>query len=68
MRCATLGSCLVVKNLGVQVLLGEPAKKRHNVVTWPKAKKMSFEDVKGNLHTCSTLQNNLGAELCRFLE
>ena len=51
-----LGSCLVVKNLGSQVLVGQPAKESHNIVTWPKSGKMTFrgcERKKFYLQHCS---------------
>ena len=57
-----LGSCLVVKNLGSQILVGQPAKESHNIVTWPKTGKMTFENTKGESFTCSTLTSKFGDE------
>ena len=54
----SLGHCLVVKNLGVEMLLGQPAKFHHNIVTLPNSSLMTFKDILGKNHSCSTLDDN----------
>ena len=43
-----LGIVLVIRNLGVDVLIGEPGKKQNNIVCWPKQEMILFADA---LHT-----------------
>ena len=54
-----LGCCLVVKNLGVEVLIGQPGKFNHQIVTMPHSSTMSFKDMDGDSHCCPTLDGDL---------
>ena len=40
-----LGIVLVIRNLGVEVLIGEPGKKVNNIVCWPKQEAILFADI-----------------------
>ena len=42
-----LGVCLVVDNLGVNILIGQPAKIRHKIVTKPHLSLITFSDLEG---------------------
>ena len=43
-----LGKCIVVQNLGVDILIGEPAKVDNKIVTIPHKKLIETNDDKGN--------------------
>ena len=43
-----LGQCLVVQNLGCNILLGEPAKERNNICTYPASKCITTIDESSN--------------------
>ena len=51
-----LGVCLVVDNLGVNILIGQPAKIRHKIVTKPHLSLISFSDLEGKNYSCSSSQ------------
>ena len=40
-----LGICLVVKNLGVEILSGQPAKFNHQIITIPHSNKVVLKDI-----------------------
>ena len=46
-----LGHCLIVKNLGTPLLLGQPAKYDHKIITMPHLHQISFEDTHKVKHT-----------------
>ena len=45
-----LGIVLIIKNLGVDILIGEPGKKTNNIVCWPRQEMILFAD---HMHTAS---------------
>ena len=46
-----LGHCLIVKNLGTPILLGQPAKVDHKIVCVPHKHQISLEDIHNVRHT-----------------
>ena len=52
-----LGHCLVVRNLGTPILLGQPAKYDHKIVTMPHLHQISFEDTYKGKHTINYPSN-----------
>ena len=42
-----LGVCVVIENLGVDMLIGQPAKIKHEIVTKPHLQRVSFRDTHG---------------------
>ena len=44
-----LGKCVVVRNLSVDMLIGEPGKKDNKIITIPHLKKIKTEDVDGRI-------------------
>ena len=52
-----LGCCLVVKHLGVEVLLGQPAKFNHQIITIPHSGQMTLIDLNGRTYKCPTLDD-----------
>ena len=53
-----LGICLVVKNLGASVLIGQPAKEDHEIVTIPHHKEIYFKDIEGCDRKCAMLKRS----------
>ena len=49
-----LNVCLIIEDLGVDVLIGQPAKIDHEILTMPHLQKVSFRDLNGEIHTCKT--------------
>ena len=45
-----LGTCLVVKDLGTNILIGQPAKEEHHIITYPHLRQVTFKDVDGFSH------------------
>ena len=46
-----LGHCLIIKNLGTPVLIGQPTKISHKIVTLPHLNQINFEDIHNVKHT-----------------
>ena len=44
-----LGKCVIIKNLSVQVLIGEPGKLDNGIVTLPHIKNIQTADINGDL-------------------
>ena len=57
-----LGICLVVKNLGANVLIGQPAKENHEIVTIPHLKEICFKDMNGIKRRCCMLKRGRKVE------
>ena len=53
-----LGICLVVRNLGANVLIGEPAKENHEIVTFPHLREICFKDTEGIRRRCNMLKKD----------
>ena len=49
-----LGACLVVNNLGTPLLIGQPGKVKHEIVTKPHLNEVTFKDSAGKFHTVSS--------------
>ena len=73
-----LGKCVVVSNLGPNILIGEPAKKDNRIITLPHKKQIKTIDENG-LRKCMDYANKLqnviipeqqstGSHLCRISE
>ena len=62
-----LDVCLIIKDLGTDVLIGQPAKIDHHIVTMPHLQKVTFKDTNGIEHTCKTVPRSKGipAEVLR---
>ena len=60
--CMNLGKCVVIDNLGVDLLIGQPAKIKHEITTKPHLDEVVFKDTGGNIHTCNSSQHH-GSEI-----
>ena len=49
-----LGICVVIENLGVDILIGQPAKIKHEIMTRPHLQRVSFKDINGLQHDMNT--------------
>ena len=64
-----LGKCLIVENLGVEVLVGEPGKGDNKIVTLPHLKTIQVEDDLGNqVELDYSAQKKPVRHLCRSLK
>ena len=58
-----LGVCVVIKNLGVDMLIGQPAKIQHEIVTKPHLQRLSFRDIDGVIHDVNTVNRSSNKSL-----
>ena len=49
----SLGVCVIIDNLGTDVLIGQPAKVNHEIETKPHMGTVQFKDLNGCTRTCS---------------
>ena len=59
-----LGACLVVENLGTPLIIGQPGKVKHEIVTQPHLNVVTFKDSGGKLHTINS--NKVEADILRI--
>ena len=55
-----LGKCIIVQNLGVDILIGEPAKVDNEIVTIPHKKTIEANDENGNRISIPSLISSHG--------
>ena len=67
-----LDVCLIVKDLGTDILIGQPAKIDNQIVTIPHKQQVSFRDIHGKDHICRTVtkagSSKVPAEVVRCME
>ena len=62
-----LGRCIVVKNLSVDMLIGEPGKKDNKIVTIPYLKRIKTEDINGNVTFIDySTKSNASRHICKL--
>ena len=64
------GHCLIVKNLGTTILIGQPTKVDHNIITNPRLNQIQFHDIRNVPHTIkyplSPPKEYFESHVCRY--
>ena len=60
-----LGRCVVVKNLSVDMLIGEPGKVDNKIITLPHLRKVKTEDINGQTIVLNYSNKNTERHLCK---
>ena len=64
------GHCLIVKNLGTTILIGQPTKVDHNIITNPRLNQIQFHDIHNVPHTIkyplSPPKEYFESHVCRY--
>ena len=54
-----MGICVVIENLGVDMLIGQPAKISHEIVTKPHLQRVSFKAIDGIMYDVRTVNRSI---------